>query len=241
MKLLKKAKTSNVDIDFSPELSIHHIDSSTISHDVFRVNTRDHWKQTKNIKVPSSDVSKMSLELEGFDIIEGGFIKGNVFIIINDSNEGKISLCENCIQVDQNADPKALRSLISEIWADEFTNALEDYQESLGQTSHSKGKKKMQAGRPSVFALTKDHWINIICGLTLFLCFSFFAWNYFNKNKQNGIQEKQTILQDVSTAAEKQTNFVNNSTNNNQTNSADDEAMQEFGLEKGISLDVNEN
>ena len=47
MKLLKKAKTSNVDIDFSPELSIHHIDSSTISHDVFRVNTRDHWKQSK--------------------------------------------------------------------------------------------------------------------------------------------------------------------------------------------------
>ena len=73
------------------------------------------------------------------------------------------------------------------------------------------------------------------------LCFSFFAFNYFNKNKQNTAQEEQTILQDVSTAAEEQTNIVNNSVKSNQSISADDEAMQEFGLEKGMTLEVNEN
>lgn len=241
MKLLRKPKTSNINIDFSPELSIHHIDNPSASYDVFRVNTRDHWKQTKNIKVQSNDVNQMNIELKGFDVVEGGYIKGEVFLNINETNEGKFLLCENCIQVDQNADPIVLKNLINEIWADEFSSALEDYQESIGKNSFSRGKHKKQVSNSKGLAITKDNWVNIICGLTLLLCFSFFAWNYFNKNKQNTAQEEQTILQDVSTAAAEQTNTVNNSVKSNQTISTDDEAMQEFGLEKGMTLDVNEN
>ena len=241
MKFLRKSKTSNINVDFSPELSIHHIDSPTASYDVFRVNTRDQWNQTKNIKVLSTDVNKMNIELVGFDIVEGGYIKGEVFIYINESNEGKILLCENCIQVDQNADPIVLKNLISEIWADEFSGALEDYKESLGKNIHNRAKHKKQVSSSKGLAITKDNWVNLICGLTLLLCFSFFAFNYFNKNKQNTAQEEQTILQDVSTAAEEQTNIVNNSVKSNQSISADDEAMQEFGLEKGMTLEVNEN
>lgn len=243
MQLFSKTKKSGTDVQFSPELSIHHIENSNASHDVFRVNPRDHWNQTKNIKVPSADVTEMNIELDGFDVIEGGFIKGKVFLNINSTPDGKITLCENCIKVDPNANPLEAKNAISEIWADEFTNALDQYKESLGLSKNASSRKKRskQDSQSAAFLFSKDNWVNIICGITLLGCIGFFATTYFNKNKTSDTHQKQTILQDVSDAAKEQTNFVNNSTNSDHSVNPDDDALQEFGLEKGLSLDVNEN
>lgn len=225
MKLFKK----NMAVDFDPEFSIVQIDNGDSSVLSIRLNSGDANPASKNWKVKADQVTRLSLVLDGFDEVVNGFVSGRAAMTINDDHEDNIVLCDNKIAIPSNMQLEEARNQIFEIWNDEFSNAITDYNESLGDYGLRSKPKSSK----------KDKIVNVVCIGVIVLSALFLIINKFVKPGTTQ-QDQQTVLNEIEQATSEEPEIsVNESTNINQTSDPKDEALQEFGLEKGIDLNTN--
>lgn len=251
-------KSKGLDLDFDPELnmiSMHNGEIITI-----RISSGDELNINKNLRVAlEKSTSQISLVLDGFDQYEfetnpsngePQFIKGKALLEIKDlsgNSEGadqssKTELTEHRIAVypEKVKNQKRIsykfppieevKKEIQDIWQDEFANALEDYTLAANETSEISNRKRKSANNEGLSLTSK------ICIALILLALIIFGYTKFIKSNQVQNNGDQTIMSMYDEINNLPNNPENNPTTSNEK-TADQEALEEFGLEEGIKLD----
>lgn len=247
-------KKKGLDIDFDPELVFYALaDSQIVS---IRVSSGDELNINKNLRQPMGGASEVTLGLNLSDTYESEknptngdpqYITGEAYLRIKhigDEQENQHILTNHRIAVYPEKIKKGkkvtcefppieeVKQEIEAIWQDEFAAALDDYM-LAGSESDDIPKRNRKTANKEGMSLTSK-----ICIVLIALAVIIFGYGKFNKKNQvqnNGDQTIMSMYDEINkmpsgdTTQPPQPETVQKS--------ADQEAMEEFGLEEGIKLD----
>lgn len=232
----KKNPPTNHIIEFHPEIDLHAIHKTEKQEEMINVRfySGDNQKINKNIKILANNIQELSLQVTGFDDfninLNSANTTGSCALRIKrfDSETPEIvTLSDIDITVTQKNHPipptmhDQIKKEISEIIQEEFGLALDEFN---ADTIYPQ-KNEESTGTPK--RITLSGMITGVCLLIIIGCIITITGNKLDKN--NNL--KETIYEAAASAATQESQ--------NDSLSAEDEALQEFGLEKGIDLSAH--
>ena len=233
-------KRKEVDnIKFEPEI-VFFLNSTGDSASI-RVASGDTNNFHNNINLDLKDNASLSLQLSGFDKLElvnnQNHVTGSAQIKMIDTQDKEklVQLCDHKILI---TNAKTVDNLeisiaqikeeISRIWGDAFGDALTEITNPDVKSSKSKPSKKRK------YSFSISSIVNFVCIVFIALSIVLLAFTYLNKRNHTQSNGQETIANIDPTALKEESL---NKTADQEDKTADQEAMEEFGLKEGIKLD----
>lgn len=220
----------------------------------------------QTIKITNTKtITSLSLILEGFDTLTSletdcKVAAGSVILHIERTNSENQTEVESIV-VSEGKYPvlplkaatkkksaewesaKEIHQQINEIWQEEFSYALEDFHEELGNDFANPEssptpmlKRKSVAKKKSNGSFLANNWVNIVSISAIVLALGIFGYGYISKYKNNSAGAEQMAVMGDNAPGQV---IIPDSTEEQLTESQalEKETLGEFGLESGISLD----
>lgn len=238
-----------------------------------QVNCENHDSTTnQTIKITDTkSITSLCLKVDGFDtlISVGNALKiasGKILLIIErlDSSSTNVTEQIEISDAKYNVYPvkaankkksaewdsaKDIQQTINDIWQDEFSYALEDFHESLGNDFANPDnspapklkRKASNLNTKSSGNFFTSNWVNIVSMSAIIVALGIFGFGYMSKNNNStsggtesmqvlgGDQNQQIIIPDNNNAP---TDAIISD-----SKALENETLNDFGLENGISLD----
>ena len=255
---LKKSigrKSDSVNIDFDPELSMFAVKSiaghkdgekaaDTIS---IRVASGDEGNNHKNIKVQANDIKEMSFVIKGFDelsadntkgvkTIRGTAVLSLVRIVAGEPITEEVLLADHVVAVHGQKiktgsfewpTTESVKKEINAIWQEIFAESLDGYLSDSEHNYVAKDNYRTDSGGAASVWIMRISIAIIIASLLVTI-----GVVLLKKSKVAGVNE--SIIDQYSLGDGAKNPQLPAPT---ETESADAEAMKEFGLDSGIKLD----
>lgn len=257
----KFSKKDESPLDFAPELDIFYIKSQDPKdrYITLRIASGDENNINKNFKFPAHNIIGLSLKLDfsenkydpTLNQNDHQFVDAKALLImdLSDSEEPKtIELANHKIAAfgthnkkDNNYSYPSKDEVEREannIWQDEFSVALQDYNDALNGTSNNGSGRSKPSNKEEKSKL--DKLITVGSIVIILISIGFVVINKLTKNINNqsiiGSMNSEQILQDAQVGINQQLDTPDQIIDNSEEELEKD-VLNEFGLESGVNLD----